>query len=85
MAALRERLDLEHLLVTRDERGMSLFSRAHLPMHVPTAAREVFDVSGAGDTVLAALASCLASGETLEDAVHQANLAAGVAVAKLVR
>lgn len=82
MAALRERLCVEHLLVTRSERGMSLFSAGQPPVHVPATAREVFDVSGAGDTVLAALASYLASGETLEDAIRHANLAAGVAVAK---
>ena len=82
MAAFRARLELQHLLVTRGERGMSLFSADRAPLHVPTAAREVFDVSGAGDTVLAALTSFLAAGETLEDAVQHANLAAGVAVAK---
>lgn len=82
MSALRERIGVEHLLVTRGARGMALFSAGHSPVHVPTAAREVFDVSGAGDTVLAALASYLASGETLQDAIWHANLAASVAVAK---
>lgn len=82
MASLRARLGLDHLLVTRGERGMSLFSADRNPLHVPTAAREVFDVSGAGDTVLAALAAFLASGETLEDAMHHANRAAGIAVGR---
>lgn len=82
MTSLRARLDIQHLLVTRGERGMSLFSADGPAVHVPTAAREVFDVSGAGDTVLAALASYLASGNSLHEAMHHANLAAGLAVAK---
>lgn len=82
MDGLRARLEVEHLLVTRGERGMSLFSADRKPLHVPTAAREVFDVSGAGDTVLAALAAFLAAGETLEDAMHHANCAAGIAVSR---
>ncbi|WP_255569062.1 bifunctional heptose 7-phosphate kinase/heptose 1-phosphate adenyltransferase [Comamonas sp. NLF-1-9] len=82
MTGLRSRLEVEHLLVTRGERGMSLFSAGQEPAHIPAMAREVFDVSGAGDTVLAALASYLATGETLHDAIQRANLAAGIAVAK---
>lgn len=82
MTRLRTRLGVEHLLVTRGERGMSLFSAGRCPVHIPAMAREVFDVSGAGDTVLATLVSYLASGETLEDAIRHANLAAGIAVAK---
>lgn len=82
MACLRARLGLQHLLVTRGSRGMSLFSADQQALHIPTAAHEVFDVSGAGDTVLAALAAGLASGETLHDAVRHANIAAGLAVAK---
>ncbi|MPS98061.1 MAG: D-glycero-beta-D-manno-heptose-7-phosphate kinase [Pseudomonas sp.] len=82
MSQLREHLALEHLLVTRGERGISLFSAHRQPLHMPTAAREVFDVSGAGDTVLAALAGSLSGGQTLQDAVHHANVAAGLAVAK---
>ncbi len=79
---LRDELELEALLVTRSEKGMSLFSRSgHL--HLPTQAREVFDVTGAGDTVIAFLAAGLAAGETLADAAAIANLAAGIVVAKL--
>jgi len=82
MTSMREHLEIEHLLVTRGEKGMSLFSREQAPLHVATAAREVYDVSGAGDTVLAALAASLAAGQTLQDAVHQANVAAGIVVGK---
>ncbi len=80
--ALRARLDLEALLVTRSEEGMSLFSAAGA-QHEPTRAREVFDVSGAGDTVIATLGLMLAAGASMADAMHLANLAAGVVVGKL--
>ena len=69
------------LLVTRGEEGMSLFRHAHDPVHIPTAAREVYDVTGAGDTVAAVLALCLATGADLETAARLANHAAGLAVA----
>lgn len=80
--ALRADLGLEALLLTRSEEGMSLFG-AGAPLHVPTVAREVFDVSGAGDTVIGTLAAALAAGSTLEDAVRLANRAAGIVVGKL--
>jgi rfaE bifunctional protein kinase chain/domain len=79
---LRAELGLEALLVTRSEEGMSLF-RADSVLHEPTQAREVFDVSGAGDTVIATLAVMIASGADLADAVRIANRAAGIVVAKL--
>ncbi len=79
---LRAELGLEALLVTRSEEGMSLFREQGI-LHEPTQAREVFDVSGAGDTVIATLAVMLASGADIEDAVRIANRAAGVVVAKL--
>ncbi|MFA7299394.1 MAG: D-glycero-beta-D-manno-heptose-7-phosphate kinase [Sideroxydans sp.] len=79
---LRTELALDALLVTRSEEGMSLF-RAQEVLHEPTQAREVFDVSGAGDTVIATLAVMLASGANMADAVKIANRAAGVVVAKL--
>ncbi len=82
LAALQARLDIEHVLLTRGEDGMSLYSRGGRCLHVPTEAREVYDVSGAGDTVLAALTACLARGDTLEDAVRTANRAAGLVVGK---
>nr|MBW4055453.1 D-glycero-beta-D-manno-heptose 1-phosphate adenylyltransferase [Pseudomonadota bacterium] len=74
---------LSHLLVTRSEEGMSLFSRENGVVHIPTVAREVFDVSGAGDTVLAALAVGIAAGFTMAEAARLANVAAGIAVGKL--
>ncbi|HEX2795745.1 MAG TPA: PfkB family carbohydrate kinase, partial [Immundisolibacter sp.] len=77
------RLGIERLLVTRSEQGMTLF-RAHAPaLHDPARAREVFDVSGAGDTVVAALALALAADVGDAAAVHLANLAAGIVVGKL--
>lgn len=82
LSALRESLDVQHLLVTRGERGMTLFSEQAPPLHVPAEQREVYDVSGAGDTVLAALAWALAEGEALPDAVRIANHAAGIVVGK---
>jgi rfaE bifunctional protein kinase chain/domain len=82
MTALRDRLGVEHLLVTRSERGMVLFSAQRTPLHVRSAAREVFDLAGAGDTVLAALAAALAEGQTLDDALVFANQAAGIVVGK---
>jgi rfaE bifunctional protein kinase chain/domain len=79
---LRTELQLEALLVTRSEDGMSLF-RPHEVLHEPTHTREVFDVSGAGDTVIATLAVMLASGAELPEAMRVANRAAGIVVGKL--
>jgi D-beta-D-heptose 7-phosphate kinase/D-beta-D-heptose 1-phosphate adenosyltransferase len=74
---------LQHLLITRSEEGMSLFTAGAEAVHIPTVAREVFDVSGAGDTVLATLAVGMASGCTMAEAAGLANVAAGIAVGKL--
>jgi rfaE bifunctional protein kinase chain/domain len=79
---LREELSLDALLVTRSEEGMSLFRESGV-FHEPARAREVFDVSGAGDTVIATLASMLAVGCQWEDSVHVANVAGGIVVGKL--
>ena len=79
---LRDDLSLDALLVTRSEEGMSLFTAAGA-MHEPTQAREVFDVSGAGDTVIATLGLMLAAGVDMHEAMRIANRAAGVVVAKL--
>ncbi len=79
---LRADLQLDALLVTRSEEGMSLFREREV-LHEPAQAREVFDVSGAGDTVIATLAVMLASGADLPDAVRIANRAAGIVVGKL--
>ena len=75
-------LELEHLLVTRGAEGMSLYSRGGVCLHVPAEAREVYDVSGAGDTALAALTCFLVRGNSLEQAVRAANRAAGIVVGK---
>ena len=79
---LRAQLGLEALLLTRGGEGMTLYSRKR-PLHVKAEAREVFDVSGAGDTVIATLATMLASGVRLEQAMRIANRAGGISVAKL--
>lgn len=79
---LRGDLDLDALLVTRSEEGMTLF-REDGAVHEPTRAREVFDVSGAGDTVIATLAVMLASGADLVRAMRISNHAAGIVVGKL--
>ena len=79
---LIEKLNLQALLITRSEEGMTLFSNGEM-VHVPAQAREVFDVSGAGDTVIAVLGVMLASGADLPDAVRIANRAAGIVVGKL--
>lgn len=79
---LRKSLGIDALLVTRSEEGMTLFSDAE-PFHVAAVAREVYDVSGAGDTVIGIMAVMLASGQTLEEAVQWSNKAAGIVVGKL--
>lgn len=80
---MREELDLRALLITRGEDGMSLYLEDRKQIDIPTVAREVYDVTGAGDTVIAALGGCLASGVPLIDAVVIANQAAGEAVKEL--
>ncbi|CAM8626605.1 RfaE ADP-heptose synthase, bifunctional sugar kinase/adenylyltransferase [Burkholderiales bacterium] len=81
--SLRASLGLDHLLVTRSEDGMTLFSANQKTLHVPAQAREVFDVSGAGDTVIATLAAAMAAGLSVEAAVPLANRAGGIVVGKL--
>ena len=79
----RAELAIESLLVTRSEQGMSLFQADREPLHFPTEAREVYDVTGAGDTVVAVLAASLAAGQDLTQAARLANFGAGVVVGKL--
>jgi len=81
--ALLENFSLEALLVTRSKDGMTLIRRGHPELHLPARAREVFDVTGAGDTVISVLAAALGSGEALPDAIAMANIAAGIVVGKL--
>jgi D-beta-D-heptose 7-phosphate kinase/D-beta-D-heptose 1-phosphate adenosyltransferase len=82
-ARLHELYATKHLVITLGEEGMLLSSDGQILKTIPTAAREVFDVSGAGDTSLAALVLALTAGSTLETAAHFANAAAGVVVGKL--
>ena len=77
------RLQVQHILLTLGERGMVLFSGADNLVRIPTAAREVFDVVGAGDTVTAYLAAMLAAGASPVEAATIANMAAGIEVGKL--
>ena len=79
---LRQTLRLEALLLTRSEEGMTLFSEDEV-LHIPAMAREVYDVSGAGDTVIATMAVMLAAGKSFADAVRLANKAGGIVVGKL--
>ncbi|MFK7730661.1 MAG: bifunctional D-glycero-beta-D-manno-heptose-7-phosphate kinase/D-glycero-beta-D-manno-heptose 1-phosphate adenylyltransferase HldE [Pseudomonadales bacterium] len=80
---LRSELGLDALLVTRSERGMVLFQRDKQAVTLPTRAQEVFDVTGAGDTVIGTLAAAIAAGENFESAMQLSNLAAGVVVGKI--
>jgi D-beta-D-heptose 7-phosphate kinase/D-beta-D-heptose 1-phosphate adenosyltransferase len=80
---LIERLDFRALLVTRSEKGMLLLEQGDEPRFLSTRAREVYDVTGAGDTVIAVLAAALATQQSLATAAALANLAAGLVVAKI--
>jgi D-beta-D-heptose 7-phosphate kinase/D-beta-D-heptose 1-phosphate adenosyltransferase len=75
--------DLQALLITRSENGMSLIQKGKKPIHIPTKAKEVFDVTGAGDTVIATLACMMAADRTWGQAMSIANLAAGISISKL--
>ncbi len=80
---LLQDLDLQALLVTRGEHGMSLLSKDQPPLHLPTHAREVFDVTGAGDTVISVLAASLAAKKNLAEATLLANIGGGIVVGKM--
>jgi D-beta-D-heptose 7-phosphate kinase/D-beta-D-heptose 1-phosphate adenosyltransferase len=79
---LLRRLKARGVLITRGEQGMSLFEAGKPVVHIPTVAREVYDVTGAGDTVMGALSLALAAGATMAEAAVIANFAAGVVVGK---
>jgi D-beta-D-heptose 7-phosphate kinase/D-beta-D-heptose 1-phosphate adenosyltransferase len=81
--SLRARVGCQAVLITRGERGMMLLAGDGVPLYVGTVAREVYDVTGAGDTVIATLAAALAAGATLAEAAALANHAAGIVVGKL--
>jgi D-beta-D-heptose 7-phosphate kinase/D-beta-D-heptose 1-phosphate adenosyltransferase len=80
---IRERLGCDSVLITRGERGMMLMEGGHEPVYVETVAREVYDVTGAGDTVIATLAAALAAGASMLEAAILANHAAGIVVGKV--
>lgn len=80
---LIELLDCRYAIITRGEHGMALFGRDGERLQIPSVARTVYDVSGAGDTVIAVLALALAAGAPIEQAMQLANFAAGAVVAKL--
>ncbi len=80
---LCRQFDFGALLITRSEHGMSLIQNGGEVFHLPTRAREVYDVTGAGDTVISTLAAALAAGDELQNATALANLAAGIVVGKL--
>jgi len=80
---IMDRVETLYLIIKRGEQGMSVFERGRKPVHFPTIAREVFDVTGAGDTVIATAALALLAGLTVREAAVLANAAAGVVVGKL--
>lgn len=80
---IQEKLGCDAVLITRGDRGMMLLEAGGPPVYVQTAAREVYDVTGAGDTVIATLAAALASGATMLEAATLANHAAGIVVGKV--
>jgi len=80
---LLDRLQCAAVLITRGEKGMSLFTPETAPVSIPAHAREVYDVTGAGDTVVATLTVALVAGMSLVDAVKAANIAAGIVVGKI--
>ncbi len=80
---LLKELELQALLVTRGEQGMTLIREGQSELHLPARAREVYDVTGAGDTVISTLATALAAGASLPQATALSNVAAGIVVGKL--
>lgn len=81
--ALMERLELDALLVTRGEHGMTLIGGGQKVLHIPAQAKEIYDVTGAGDTVIATIAAAIAAGQPMAEAVVLSNVAAGIVVGKL--
>lgn len=79
-AIIRQRLGCQSVLVTRGEKGMSLYEADGVSWHIPTQAQQVYDVTGAGDTVIGTLALALSTGATMKEAARLANQAAGIVV-----
>ena len=82
-AQILKNLKSESVLITRGEKGMSLFEKKKSPVHIPTRAREVYDVTGAGDTVIGTMTLALAAGAPLRTAAELSNFAAGIVVGKV--
>ena len=82
-SAILKKLECENVLITQGENGMTLFENGGGVVHIPTEAREVFDVTGAGDTVISALTLARASGASMRDAALLSNYAAGIVVAEV--
>ncbi len=80
---LLDELELQGLLITKGEQGMTLLTKQEAPLHLPTHAREVYDVTGAGDTVISVLAASLGAGKSLSEATMLANYGAGIVVGKI--
>lgn len=76
-------ISAEHIILKRGDKGMTILEKGKNPLHIPTIAKEVYDVTGAGDTVIAAAGLALLSGASLQEAAVIANTAAGIVVAKL--
>lgn len=81
--SLRAELNLTALLITRSEEGMTLIQKDELPFTIPAIAKDVYDVTGAGDTVIATIAAMLCEGQSLKDAMGASNIAASIVVSKL--
>jgi D-beta-D-heptose 7-phosphate kinase/D-beta-D-heptose 1-phosphate adenosyltransferase len=79
-AIIRQRLGCQSVLITRGEKGMSLYEADGVSWHIPTQAQQVYDVTGAGDTVVGTLALALSTGASMRDAAALANYAAGIVV-----
>jgi len=76
-------IDCPYLIITRGDQGMTLFTRGQKPQHIPAVSREIYDVTGAGDTVVATLALALAAGLSMADSAKLSNVAAGVVVGEV--
>ena len=79
---LKKELNIDNLLITLGAQGMALFTDEHI-YHIKSTAKQVFDVTGAGDTVIATIATCLSINNNLEKACNIATLAAGIVVEKV--
>jgi D-beta-D-heptose 7-phosphate kinase/D-beta-D-heptose 1-phosphate adenosyltransferase len=77
------KISAQHLIIKRGEKGMTVFEKGKEPVHIPTIAKEVFDVTGAGDTVIATASLALLAGASIQAAAFMANAAAGIVIAKL--